>query len=178
MLLGIQKRQCVLVVLALSFPLLLNVIGMFQDVGVGTVGHLLIGNYPYLPYHQNPFGLWSNPLPQVLRTLMLTNIPLGLLMWIVVSLSNKRFFSKQPILAKVCEGTLIAWLVAVVVDQVTGFLMPLAWLPLFHDTLGLPGSDFVMSWSHRLILPITTLMLGLAILLPVPSETHEVETTA
>lgn len=166
MLLGIHKRQYLLVVLALLFPLLLNIIGMCQDVGVGTVGHLLIGNYPYLPYHQNPFGLSGNPLPQVLGNLMLQSVPLGLLLWLVVFLSNRRFFGKQCMMAKVCEGVVIAWLVAVIVDLATGFLMPLAWLPAFHDTLGLPGSNFMMAWSHKLIAPTTTLILTLAFLLP------------
>ena len=67
---------------------------------------------------------------------------------------------------KLFETFLIAGLVAVAFAIITGFFMPLVWLPKFHDyLLGLPGSPVLMDWSFWLVFPITAIILFGAVFL-------------
>jgi len=161
MLIGIQKRQWLLILLTLSVPLLINAVAIWQDIGTASI--LKIWNGTYKP---SLYLVAYNPLPEISLKLLLFTVALGLLAWLMVFISNKAFFQKQLLIAKFCETLLMAWLVAVVFDVVTGFFMPLVWLPIFHDyLLGLPVSSFMLDWSRWLVLPTTALILFIAIFL-------------
>ena len=164
MIFGIQKRQWLLLLLALSVPPLLNALAIWQDVGTDSILKMWNGTYqhPLLGFLGGPY----NPLPEIYLKLLLFTAALGLLAWLMIFISNKAFFQKQHRIAKFCETLLMAWLVAVIFEVITGFFMPLVWLPVFHDyLLGLPVSSFMEDWSHWLVLPTTALFLFIAIFL-------------
>ena len=61
---------------------------------------------------------------------------------------------------RVDESLFMALLMAAIFGIASGYVMPLVWLPVFHDyLLGLPASDFMLDWSYRLILPATAAIL-------------------
>ncbi len=163
MIFGIQKRQWLLLLLALSVPPLLNAVAIWQDVGTASILKMWNGTYqhPLMGFLGGPY----NPLPEIFLKLLLFAAALGLLAWLMIFISNKAFFQKQYRIAKFCETLLMAWLVAVIFEVITGFFMPLVWLPVFHDTLGLPVSSFMEDWSRWLVLPTTAIFLFIAILL-------------
>jgi hypothetical protein len=162
MVLGIQKRQWVLILFTISLPLLLNVMAIRQDVGTDSLQKIWNGSYP------NPFGGFLggsyNPLPGILLNLLLLSAALGLLAWLMIFICNKAFFTKQKLIARLIETVFATSLIARVFVIVSGFLMPLVWLPKFHDyLLGLPASPFMMNWSRWLILPATIVILCSAV---------------
>jgi hypothetical protein len=163
MIIGIRRRQWPLLFLALAVPILLNGAGIWKDIGTNAVLQILLGTYS--PYPYKSFGVMYNPMPEILLNLLLMTIPLGFLAWVMLFIFNKTFFQKQPLVLRVIETVLTAPLFAVVFAMITGFFMPLAWLPKFHDLLGLPGSPFMMEWSGWLVLPITTIILAVAVFL-------------
>jgi hypothetical protein len=161
MIIGIQKRQLFLLLFAMCVPFLLNAVGLWQDVGTAAILKMLRGAYPHplLGFLGGPY----NPLPEIFWGLLFMVAALGLLAWLTVFLSNKAFFQNQPTIAKFLETILIALLVAAVFEIVTGFLMPLIWLPIFQDYLiGFPGSLFMEDWSRWLVFPITAMILFVA----------------
>ena len=88
---------------------------------------------------------------------------LGLLSWLVVFLSNRAFFQRQRLIAKLFETLLVALSIAKVFEIATGFFMPFAWLTQFNDYLGLPASPFTADWSQWFISPVTAILLFIAI---------------
>ena len=154
MIIGIQKRQFVLLLVALSVPLLLNAVAIWQDVGKIVILQILRGTYGY-----------SNPFPEIILGLPHAVFPLALLFWFIVYMSNRAFFQKQPLIAKLIEALLMAWLVALFFDTVTSFFMPFKWVFILHPTYNFPSSEFVSHWSHLLVLPTTFISLFIAIIL-------------
>ena len=68
---------------------------------------------------------------------------LGLLPWILIFISHKKLFQNQSQIVKLIEIAVMALLTGGAFEVVSGFFMPLVWLPKFHDyLLGLPGSYF------------------------------------
>src|SRR5258706_7313994 len=114
MLIGIQKRQWVLLFVALSVPLLLNAIAIWQDVGTASILKMWNGTYP------SPFlgflGGAYNPLPKIFLNLLLFVAALGLLAWLMVFISSKAFFQKQSQVAKLVEIGVMALLTAAVFE--------------------------------------------------------------
>lgn len=176
MIIGIQKRQMFLLLLVLSVPLLLNAVAIWQDVGTDVILQILRGTYS--PYPQRLVGVTHNPLLEIFLNLLPFAALLGLLAWLVVFISNKSFFQKQPPVAKFCETLLMTLLVAVIFTFVTDFFMPLVWLPRFHDSLGLPGSAFMHYWSLWLVFPTTTFILVGAVFLAGNRKIYTPSTTA
>jgi hypothetical protein len=164
MIFGIQKRQWLLLLLAISVPLLLNAVAIWQDVGAKAIFQILRGTFSYGNYY-NGLDIDHNPFPEILRDLLLFTVPLELLAWFMIFVSNKVFFQKQPLIAKLFEALLMAWLVAVIFKTVTDFFMPLVWLPRIKNTLMLPGSVFVDYWSYWLVFPVTAIIFFIAIFL-------------
>ncbi len=162
MIIGIQKRQWVLLFVVLSMPFLLNIVAIWQDIGIASILKMLNGTYPrpLLGF----LGGAYNPFPEILLKLLLFVATLGLLAWLMVFISSKAFFQKQPQVAKFFEIGVMALLAAVVFGIVAGLFMPLVWLPKFHDyLLGLPASPFMVHWSRWFIFPATTIILFIAI---------------
>ncbi len=164
MIIGIKRRQLILLLLALCVPILLNAIAIWQDVGTDSMLKIWNGAY------KDPFGIYTYgpyyPLPEIFLNLLLIAIPPGLLAWLMIFISNAVFFQKQPLMLKLIETFLSAWFVAKVFEVVAGFLMPLSWLPKFHDyLLGLPGSAFTYEWSRGLVFPVTAVTLSIAVFL-------------
>lgn len=158
MLAGIQKRQFVLLVLAVCVPLTANIVALWQEIGTASLLKIWNGAYPapMLGF----LGGSYNPLPEIFLKLLYFDLALGLLAWLMVFISNRAFFQKQPPVVKLFENVLIAGLVAVAFAIITGFFMPLVWLPEFHNyLLGLPASHTLIAWSFWLIFPITTILL-------------------
>ncbi len=157
---GLQKRQLILILLALSLPLILNAVGIWRDVGTTSLLKMWNGTYPdpFLGFLGGPY----NPLPGIFEKLLLFVAMLGFLVWLVAFMANKAFFQKQRLIVKLCESVLIASLTAIIFSVASGFFMPLVWLPEFHDyQLGLPVSPFMMACSQWVIFPATAIiMLG------------------
>jgi hypothetical protein len=164
MILGIKKGQWIVLFLALSAPLLLNAVGIWHDVGGELILRMLRGTYSYIPYDNNSLDLNHNPFPEILLNLLPTTVFLGLLAWLTIFISNRAFFQRQWLIAKLFEISLMSLLVAEVFAKVGDFFMPFAWLPVFFNTLGVPGSVFVSRWSW-LVIPITAITLFTAMLL-------------
>ena len=164
MIIGIQKRQWVLLFVVLSMPFLLNIVAIWQDLGIDSILKLLNGTYP-----QPLLGFLGgayNPLPEIFLKLLFFVIALGFLAWFMIFISSKAFFQKQPQVAKLTEIGVMALLTAVVFGVVAGLFMPLVWLPKFHDyLLGLPASPFMVNWSRWFIFPATTIILFITIFL-------------
>ena len=164
MIIGIRRRQWLLLFLTTSIPILLNGVAIWNDIGSKGILQILTGTYS--PYPYKSFGIIYNPLPEIFLSLLLITIPLDFLAWLIIFILNKPFFQKQPIVLRVIEIGLTASLVAGVFVIATSFFMPLTWLPKFHDyKLGLPASPLLIKWSGRLIFPITIITLFSAVLL-------------
>ncbi|HRJ75085.1 MAG TPA: hypothetical protein PLX90_03760 [Anaerolineales bacterium] len=159
--LGIQKRQWVILFLVLSLPILLNAVGIQQEIGTNGVLQLLSGNYQ--PSDPNlPLASFSEILMSSLPIIAL----LGFLCWLVFFLSNRVFFQKQHRTIKLLEMLFVVSLIAKVFEIVAGIIMPLAWLPQFNDyLLGLPASVFTANWSRWLIFPATAIILFVTLML-------------
>jgi len=158
--LGIQKRQWLLLFLVLSFPLLLNAMAIWQELGTVGVLRLLVGTYQ--PPNPNlPIASFADIVSEILFSLVL----LGLLSWLVIFVANKSFFQKQWLVVRLLECSLVALFVAKVFETLTGFFMPFAWLPEFYDQIGLPISPFTLDWSHWFIFPATAILLFIAMFL-------------
>lgn len=158
MIVGIQKRQFVLLLLALCVPLVLNIVAIWEDIGTGSILKIWNGAYP-APMSGFLGGPY-NPLPEIFLKLMYFEVFLGMLAWLIIFISNKTFFQKQPLTMKLFETLIIVGIVAVVFAIITGFFMPLVWLPKFHDYhLGLPVSSVLIDWGLWLVFPITTIIL-------------------
>ena len=164
MILGIQKRQWVVLLLALLMPLLLNIVGILHDVGKNNILQMLSGTYSYVPYDNNSLDLDHNPFLEIFMNLLPTIGFLGLLAWLIIFVSNRAFFQKQPLTAKLIEVLLMSLFVAAIFAKVGEFFMPFAWLPVFFNTLGIPLSNFVLTWSW-LVVPTTAIILFIAMLL-------------
>ncbi|MDP1541463.1 MAG: hypothetical protein Q8L72_12535 [Moraxellaceae bacterium] len=164
MLIRVQKHQWLLILLALFAPLLLNVVAIWQDVGTASILKIWQGTYP-----QPLFGFLGgafNPLPEIFLKLLLFLVVLGLLAWFMVFISSMVFFQKQSQIAKLFEIGVMALLAAVIFFIVSGFMMPLIWLPKFHDyLLGFPSSPFTVNWSRWFIFPVTAIILFSAMFL-------------
>ena len=52
-----------------------------------------------------------------------------------------------------------------VFEIVSGFFMPFAWLPEFHDQIGIPMSPFAADWSRWFIFPATAIILFITLAL-------------
>lgn len=157
---GIQIRQWLLLFLVLSLPLLLNAVAIWLDIGSDGTLHLLNGSYK--PNNPNlPIASLSGIILDLLFNIAL----LCLLSWIVIFVSNRPFFQKQWLIAKLFETLLAVLFIAKVFEIVTGFFMPFAWLPEFHDQIGIPGSSFTSYWSRWFIFPATTVILLIAVFL-------------
>src|ERR1700690_2414447 len=179
MIFGIHKRQWLFLLLALSIPVLLNAVAIWQAVGAKVIFQILRGTYSYGYDIHNGLDFDHNPFPEVLWNLFLYSVPLGLPAWFMIFLSNRVFFKKQPLIVKLCETFFLAWLVAAIFEFITGFFMPLAWLPVFFNTLGpFVGSDFVLYWSRWLVFPATAIILFVAIFLSGNKNVHAPATTA
>jgi hypothetical protein len=166
MLLGIQKRQWVLLILVLLLPLLLNAVEIWLEIGTDRTLQLLNGTYQ----PSNP-NLPPASLLEILAAFLRIIAPLGLLSWFVIFMSNRVFFQRQWLIFKISETLLAALLIAIVFEIVTGVVMPLAWLPQFHDyLLGLPSLGPAVNgfeWTRWLVLPATATILFIAMLLSV-----------
>ena len=164
---GIQKCQWLFLFLLLSLPLLLNAVAIWLDIGADGVMHLLNGTYnPNLSDSLfNPSTLLSC-LSQILSELLPIIAMLGILVWLALLASNRPFFQRQWLIAILLETLLVVLFLAKVFEIATGILMPLAWLPKFHDIIGLlPGSPFMEKWSRWFIFPATAIILFAAMTL-------------
>lgn len=158
MIVGIQKRQFVLIIFALCVPLVVNTMAIWQDIGAAPILKIWDGAYPAPKL--GFLGGSYNPLPEIFLKLLCFDMLLGLLAWLIVFISKKAFFQKQPPAVKLFETFLMVGIVAVVFAIITGFFMPLVWLPKFHDyLLGLPAYPILMDWSFGLVFPITAIIL-------------------
>ena len=142
MILGIQKRQWVVLLLALFMPLLLNAVGIWHDVGKDNILQMLRGTYSYVPYDNNSLDLDHNPFIEIFINLLPTTIFLGLLAWVIVLILNRSFFQKQPLIAKLIEVLLMSLFVAEVFAKVGEVFMPFSMVASFLQ----------YTWSSRFYL--------------------------
>lgn len=155
---GIQKRQWLILLMVLSLPPSINAVAIWLKIG--TVGSLQLLNGIYQPSNPN---LPPASLLEILSGFLPIIALLGLLSWLVVFLSNRAFFQRQRLIAKLFETLLVALSIAKVFEIATGFFMPFAWLTQFNDYLGLPASPFTADWSQWFISPVTAILLFIAI---------------
>jgi hypothetical protein len=156
---GIHKWQWLFVFLVLSLPLLLNSAAIWLSIGTAGTLQLLMGSYQ--PTNPN---LPLASLPNILLNFIVEITVLGFLSWLVIFVSNRTFFQKQWLIAKILESLLAVLLVAKVFEMMAGFIMPLAWLPEFYDQVGgLPASNFATNWSRWFVFPSTAIILFLVI---------------
>jgi hypothetical protein len=157
MVIGVQKRQLVLLLLVVCMPTLLNTVGIWQYVGTASILKMWNGTYP------NPFvgflGGPYNPLPEIFLKLLLNTILPGLLSWLLVLMSNKAFFQKQPWIARLLETLVMVVLIAAIFAFDTGIIMPFIWLTIFRTSQGIPGDTFMINWSQWFVLPVTAVIL-------------------
>ncbi len=155
--LGIQKRQWLLLFLALLLPLLLNSVAIWLNIGTAGILRLLSGTYQ----PSNP-NLPIASLPAIFSELLFNTAALGLVSWLAIFVSNRAFFQQQGLIAKSLEILLMVLLLAKVFEVISGFFMPFAWLPEFYDLLGLPGSPFAANWSRWFIFPAAAIIFFVA----------------
>ncbi len=157
--LGIQKRQRAILFLLILLPLMINALAIQHEIGTKGIFKLLSGTYqpsdPNLPFAS---------LSEILSGLLPTIAFLGFIIWLVIFVSNRVFFQRQWLIATIFEILFIVLFVAKVFELVTGFLMPLTWLPQFIDSLGLPGSEFASNWSRWFVFPATAIILFVALI--------------
>lgn len=157
MIFGIQKRQWLPIALVAIAPLILNAFGIWQDVGGKTMLQIMRGTYGG---HSIP-----NSLLKVFPSLICSSILFTLLLWFIVFLSNRDFFQKQLLILKILESLIVALFVAKTFEIITGFLIPLGWMPKFHDHFSAAVSLFMTDWSRWFIFPMTAVILFITFLL-------------
>ena len=165
MLIGIQKRQWLLIFLTLSIPILLNIVALWRALGTDLILQIMQGTYVYTPYYVDALDFDRNPFPKILLNLLPYTVFLGVLAWFMIFISNRILFQRQPLATKIIEFLLMSSITAIVFNIVSSFFMPLAWLPVIYNTLGFPGSSFVFQWSRWVVLPTTAIILFVAMLL-------------
>ena len=86
MIVGIQKRQFVLLIFALCVPLVSNIVAIWQDIGAASILKIWSGAYPapMLGFLGGPY----NPLPEIFLKLLCFDMLLALLAWFIVFISN------------------------------------------------------------------------------------------
>ena len=159
--LGIRRRQWGFLFFVLLLPPLVNAVAI--RLKIGAVGTLQLLNGSYQPSNPN---LPLASLSEILLAFVPMILLLGLLSWLVAFVSNRAFYQKQRLIVKMVGNFVLALLLARVFEITAGFFMPFAWLPLFSDSPGLPGSPFAANWSHWLIFPATAILLFATLLLP------------
>jgi hypothetical protein len=166
MIIGIQKRQCFLLLLVLAVPVLFSIAAIWLDVGWAGITSLPgIWCGACSPGLYKGYGIIGNPLPEIFLDFMIMVAPLGLLTWLAVRLSNRALFQHQRRAAKYGEALFMALVLALAASILAGSVMPLVWLPKFHDyLLGLPGSTWAATWSGWLVLFPTAGLLSAAML--------------
>lgn len=158
--LGIRARQWLFLFLLLLLPLLINAAAIWQRIGGHGMLQLLVGAYQ----PSNP-NLPPASLSAILLGLVRDIAFLGFLSWLVFFASNRVLFQRQRLIAKLFEAVLVSMGIAKLFEIDAGFFMPLAWLPQFIDSLGVPGSTFAMNWSRWFIFPATAIILFVAVAL-------------
>jgi hypothetical protein len=148
---GLQKRQWILLLVALSTPLVLNAVAIWQDVGTASLREIWEVGYINPPELEAPY----NPLPEIAWDLFLHTSVLGITAWLIILLSNQAFFQRQPRIVQGIELGILSLLSAGFFALMAGVFMPFVWLPQFHSyLLGAPASPFAASWSLWMILPV------------------------
>jgi hypothetical protein len=163
MIFGLRKLQWLIILPVIAFPILLNFLGIWQDIG--SAGFLQIFRGEFRPFPQLIGNYYSNPLPGIFFDLSLLAIPLGVLSWLEIFITNQPFFQKQPHILQIFLLLLLFFATSILFSIDCGFIMPLKWLPVFHDYLGMPGSSFMEKWSSLLVLPLTFFLLSIAVLI-------------
>src|SRR6185503_4920168 len=156
--LGLYPRQWALLILIMLVPITINFVAIWEDIGIQAVTTLIIdGHYDR---HGGIIGKKYNPLPAIFRDISLVVAILGLPCWLIAFVSTRTLFQNLP---KVLKGSItivsVSFL-ALVFSFVTADLLPLIWLPKFHEYMfGLPTSSF-MVWGWFFALPITFSVLS------------------
>jgi hypothetical protein len=158
--LGIQARQWLLLFLLLFLPLSVNAAAIWKRIGAHGMLQLLVGTYQ----PSNP-NLPPASLSAILLGLVGDIAFLGFLSWLVFFVSNQVLIQRQRMIAGLFEAALVSMAIAKLFEINAGYFMPLAWLPQFIDSLGVPGSTFAVDWSRWFIFPATAIILFVALAL-------------
>jgi hypothetical protein len=155
---GISRRQWLLILTAVATAILINVIGIWYflrpykmwleettDVDPEFLDLITCDDYPYLA---------------VFLKFLITAILLGALAWIVVFLSTRALCQRLPLIPKYGSELLTAISVGIVF-AIGSILLSNNWVHDFRcwEEYGLSQSGFVYYWSKRLVFPVTSVLI-------------------
>lgn len=162
MLIGISRRQWLLILTAVSVVVVINGIGIWDFINdlrmrIEAESDLVL----------KLFGLCDPPpYLAVFSKFLITIILLVAIAWLTVFLSKKGLFQRLPSIVKHGGELLIAVFVGSVFTVVSIELSN-NWVNDFYcgSYYGLLGSEFVHYWSTRLVFPVASMLMFVAMLL-------------
>jgi len=134
-----QKRQWILILLALLMPLGLNAAALWQTIEPDTLSKILNGKY-------QPFGVPFNPWPEILKPVFFITALLGLLIMLAVLILTKASFQRRSGTRRLITIVVSVLFLATVFGIGTYFI-DATWSSAFHfgPAFGLPLSPFAFT---------------------------------
>jgi hypothetical protein len=153
-----NKQLRIEILILFLMPILFNAMALWHDIGVQTLWQAISGNYVGFT------GFVYNPLPEILFEVVSTSLILTALSLLVICIANVKMVRHSPAALKFPLRLFLILVSSVVFGDVSGFFMPLSWLPEFNDyLLGIPGSTFAVIGGWVFVFPATLIVLFLAI---------------
>ena len=153
-----NKRLRIALLVLFLVPILFNALALWHDIGAHTLWQALIGKYVGFT------GFVYNPLPEILFEALVASSILTVLALLIIFTANVNIIRRLPVTLKFTFRLFLIIAGSVIFSDVSGFFMPLSWLPEFNDyLLGLPGSTFAVIGGWVFVFPTTFIALFLAI---------------
>jgi hypothetical protein len=157
---GTSKGRLGTVFVALTLlPVVFSLGILWLEEGSATVAQLLAGTFECSPGHP------CQPMTDIFIQLTGISALLSLFALAAIFLSRSRPLDRltQPI--RIIVQLLIVISVAALFRYVSGFIMPLVWLPVLHDYLiGIPASQIAPPASWIVVFPLVLFICVLALL--------------
>ena len=147
-----QKRQWVLILLALLIPLGLNAAALWQTIGPDTLNKTLNGKF-------QPFGVPFNPWPEILKPVFVITALLGLLIVLAVFSSTKASFQRQSETRRRIT-IIVSVLFLAIMFGIGTYFIDGTWSSAFrfNAAFGLPISPF--AFTNAILVFIATTMIS------------------
>ena len=155
----VKYRLSVLMFFVLTLiPFSLNLYALSLDVGQAAFRKLVDGSYMCW------WGFECNPLPEIIRSLLVFSFALSLFVQLSVVLLSKLLSSKLPNYLKYLFVILIVFGAGKIVEIASGRLMPIIWLSLLHNyNFGFPVSIYAVTYSLYVVFPVSIFGILLSI---------------
>lgn len=149
-------------------PFTFNMYALWLDVGQATFQKLIDGSYMCW------WGFECNPLPDIIRSLLVFSFILSLFVQFSVFLSSKLFKSKIPNYSKYIFVILIIFGTGKIIEITSGRIMPTIWLSHLHNyNFGIPANLYAITYSLYIVFPVSLFLILLSVFIRAREEKSE-----